>query len=182
MSVLHEERQLSAEQRRALKLLADAGEQGCTGPNLFNLVSHGLATGTSRNRESELPKDQGGSHPDYGRLPAGARRLIEFGPGTRRCGPRWIPTCGWLTSLTRRISEIRMSLAARKGPRRVAEAIWRKCKERRVARHRTPRLNGRQRLLLLRFTYVNDRVQQASERIQPGALNRDSKIDHEAVD
>jgi hypothetical protein len=57
MSVLHEERQLSAEQRRALKLLADAGEQGCTGPNLFNLVSHGLATGTSRNRESGLPKE-----------------------------------------------------------------------------------------------------------------------------
>ena len=55
MSVLHEERQLSAEQRRALKLLADAGEQGCTGANLFNqgfsigmfadLVSLGLATG-----------------------------------------------------------------------------------------------------------------------------------------
>jgi hypothetical protein len=55
MSVLHEERQLSAEQRRALKLLADAGEHGCTGANLFNhgfsvglfadLVSHGLATG-----------------------------------------------------------------------------------------------------------------------------------------
>src|SRR6266436_2163345 len=35
---------------------------------------------------------------------------------------------------------------------------------------RTPHLNGRQRLLLLRFTYVNDRVQQGSERIQPGAL------------
>lgn len=54
MSVLHEERQLSAEQRRALKLLAEAGEQGCTGANLFNhgfgvglfadLVSLGLAT------------------------------------------------------------------------------------------------------------------------------------------
>src|SRR5258708_17716997 len=55
MSVLHEERQLSAEHRRALKLLADAGEHGCTGANSFNhgfsvglfadLVSHGLATG-----------------------------------------------------------------------------------------------------------------------------------------
>ncbi len=55
MSVLLEEHQLSAEQRRALKLLADAGEHGCTGANLFNhgfsvrlfadLVSHGLATG-----------------------------------------------------------------------------------------------------------------------------------------
>jgi hypothetical protein len=55
MSVLHEERQLSAEQRRALKLLSDAGEQGCTAANLFNqgfgvgmfadLVSLGLATG-----------------------------------------------------------------------------------------------------------------------------------------
>jgi DNA-binding PadR family transcriptional regulator len=55
MSVLHEERQLSAEHRRALKLLADAGEHGCTGVNSFNhgfsvglfadLVSHGLATG-----------------------------------------------------------------------------------------------------------------------------------------
>src|SRR5258708_17522564 len=138
MSVLHEERQLSAEQRRALELLADGGEQGCTGPNLFNLVSHGLATGTSRNRGSGLPKDQGGSHPDYGRWPAGARRLIEFGPGTRRCGPRWIAACGWLTSLTRRISEIRMSLAARKRPRRVAEAIWRKGKEPPVAHPPTP--------------------------------------------
>jgi hypothetical protein len=57
MSVLHEENQLSAEQRRALKLLADAGEHGCTGANLFNqgfsigmfadLVSLGLATGHS---------------------------------------------------------------------------------------------------------------------------------------
>jgi hypothetical protein len=55
MSVSLEERQLSAEQRRALKLLANAGEQGCTGANLFNqgfsvgmfadLVSLRLATG-----------------------------------------------------------------------------------------------------------------------------------------
>ena len=55
MSVLHEERQLSAEHRRALKLLADVDELGCTGANSFNhgfsvglfadLVSHGLATG-----------------------------------------------------------------------------------------------------------------------------------------
>jgi hypothetical protein len=58
MSVLHEEHQLSAEQRRALKLLANAGEQGCTGANLLNhrfsvglfadLVSLGLATGTAK--------------------------------------------------------------------------------------------------------------------------------------
>jgi len=52
----------------------------------------------------------------------------------------------------------------------MAEAIWRMCKERRVARHRTPHLNGRQRHLSLRFTYVNERVQQASEQIQPSAL------------
>ena len=55
MSVLYEANQLSEEQRRALKLLADAGEQGCTGANSFNhgfsvgmfadLVSFGLATG-----------------------------------------------------------------------------------------------------------------------------------------
>ena len=54
MSVLHEERQLSAEQRRALKLLADA-QQGCTGATLLghgfsigmlaDLVWDGLATG-----------------------------------------------------------------------------------------------------------------------------------------
>ena len=31
MSLLYEEHQLSAEQRRALELLSDAGEQGCTG-------------------------------------------------------------------------------------------------------------------------------------------------------
>jgi hypothetical protein len=36
MSVLHEERQLSAEHRRALKLLADVDELGCTGANSFN--------------------------------------------------------------------------------------------------------------------------------------------------
>jgi len=85
MSVLHEERQLSAEQRRALKLLAYAGEQGCTGANLFN---HGFSVGmfpdlvlgraryrTSRNCESGLPKDQGGSHPDYGRLPGGRSKV-----------------------------------------------------------------------------------------------------------
>jgi hypothetical protein len=35
MSVLYEPYQLSAEQRRALKLLADAGEQGCPGAKLF---------------------------------------------------------------------------------------------------------------------------------------------------
>jgi hypothetical protein len=55
MSVLHEERQLSAEQLRALKLLADAEQQGCTGTTLFghgfgvgmlsDLVWHGLAAG-----------------------------------------------------------------------------------------------------------------------------------------
>jgi hypothetical protein len=55
LHVLHEERQLNAEQRRALKLLADAGEYGCTGANLVNhgfsvglfadLVSQGLAAG-----------------------------------------------------------------------------------------------------------------------------------------
>ena len=55
MSALHEERQLGAEQRRALKLLADAGQQGCTGATLLghgfsigmlaDLVWDGLATG-----------------------------------------------------------------------------------------------------------------------------------------
>ena len=54
MSALHEERQLGAEQRRALKLLADA-QQGCTGATLLghgfsigmlaDLVWDGLATG-----------------------------------------------------------------------------------------------------------------------------------------
>ena len=65
MSVLHEERQLSAEHRRALKLLADAGE---------------LARAryrASRNREGGLPNDQGGSHPDYRRRPAGAGRMTK---------------------------------------------------------------------------------------------------------
>jgi hypothetical protein len=42
MSVLYEERQLSARQRRALELLAAAGEQGCTGARLFN---HGFTVG-----------------------------------------------------------------------------------------------------------------------------------------
>jgi hypothetical protein len=55
MSVLHEERQLNMHQRRALELLAAAGERGCTGARLFNhgftigmladLVWSGLATG-----------------------------------------------------------------------------------------------------------------------------------------
>jgi hypothetical protein len=86
MSVLHEERQLSAEHRRALKLLADAGELGCTSANSFN---HGFSVGlfadlvararyrASRNREGGLPNDQGGSHPDYRRRPAGAGRMTK---------------------------------------------------------------------------------------------------------
>jgi hypothetical protein len=55
MSVLREERQLNTNQRRALELLAAAGEQGCTGARLANhgftvsmladLVWGGLATG-----------------------------------------------------------------------------------------------------------------------------------------
>jgi hypothetical protein len=55
MSVLHEERRLGMNQRRALELLAAAGERGCTGAGLFNhgftvgmladLVWSGLATG-----------------------------------------------------------------------------------------------------------------------------------------
>jgi hypothetical protein len=53
MSVLYEEHQLSAEQRRGLELLADSGEQGCTGATflaygfkvdiLAELVGGGLA-------------------------------------------------------------------------------------------------------------------------------------------
>ena len=46
MSALHEERQLNAHQRRALELLAAAGEQGCTGARLFN---HGFTTGIIAN-------------------------------------------------------------------------------------------------------------------------------------
>jgi hypothetical protein len=42
MSALHEKRQLNAGQRRALELLADAGELGCTGARLFN---HGFTVG-----------------------------------------------------------------------------------------------------------------------------------------
>jgi hypothetical protein len=55
MSIVHEEYQLSAEHRRALKLLADAGEQGCPGTRFFNhgfsfdmladLIQHKLAAG-----------------------------------------------------------------------------------------------------------------------------------------
>ena len=54
MSALHEERHLSAEQHQALKILADAGPDGCTGATLFtrgfsvymlaDLVRDGLAT------------------------------------------------------------------------------------------------------------------------------------------
>ena len=53
MDILDEEHQLSAEQRRALELLFDAGEQGCTGATflaygfkvdiLAELVGGGLA-------------------------------------------------------------------------------------------------------------------------------------------
>jgi hypothetical protein len=59
VNVFHEERQLGAEQRRALKFLADVGQQGCTGVTLLahwfsigmldDLVWHGLAT---RHRET----------------------------------------------------------------------------------------------------------------------------------
>jgi hypothetical protein len=54
MSALHEEHHLSAEQRRALKILTDAGPDGCIGATLFahgfsvytlaDLVRDGLAT------------------------------------------------------------------------------------------------------------------------------------------
>jgi hypothetical protein len=53
MSVLYDEHQLNAEQRRALELLFDAGDQGCTGATflaygfkvdiLAELVGGGLA-------------------------------------------------------------------------------------------------------------------------------------------
>jgi hypothetical protein len=53
MSVLYDEHQLGAEQRRALELLSDAGDQGCTGATflaygfkldiLAELVGGGLA-------------------------------------------------------------------------------------------------------------------------------------------
>src|SRR5258708_39395530 len=39
MTVLYEDHQLSAEQRRALELLADAGEAGCTGATF---LAHGF--------------------------------------------------------------------------------------------------------------------------------------------
>ena len=42
MSGLHAERQLNTGQRRALELLADAGELGCTGASLLN---HGFTVG-----------------------------------------------------------------------------------------------------------------------------------------
>jgi len=61
MSALHEGSQLNPRQRRALELLAAAGEQGCTGARLFNhgftvgmladLIWSGLATG---HRETAL--------------------------------------------------------------------------------------------------------------------------------
>jgi hypothetical protein len=42
MSALHGGRQLNTGQRRALELLAAAGEEGCTGAGLFN---HGFTVG-----------------------------------------------------------------------------------------------------------------------------------------
>jgi hypothetical protein len=66
MNSLHEERQLSARQRRALELLAAAGEQGCTGARLFNhgftvgvladLVWSGARCRAPRDRESGSPE------------------------------------------------------------------------------------------------------------------------------
>jgi hypothetical protein len=58
MSVLHEERRLAMNQRRALELLAAAGQQGCTGARLSNrgftagmladLVWSGFAAGIAK--------------------------------------------------------------------------------------------------------------------------------------
>jgi hypothetical protein len=80
MSVLYEEHQLSAEQRRALELLSDAGEQGCTGATflayglkvdiLAELVGGGLAV-----VRPQLP--------EAGEWPIEAARVVITGSGRR---------------------------------------------------------------------------------------------------
>ena len=91
---------LTTEQRRALALLTSAGRDGMTQSLLTTLgfdasviaglVNEGLATQT-------LSRGRADGNTDFVRIrikAAGrraARRLIELGPGTRRCGRRWIP-------------------------------------------------------------------------------------------
>ncbi len=57
--------------------------------------------GPRRARYGAPPDYEGGQaedpvcpHEDHGRRPEGDQRLIELGPGTRRCGRRWIPAWG----------------------------------------------------------------------------------------
>ena len=80
MSVLYEDQQLSAEQRRALELLADAGEQSCPGATflaygfkvdlLAELVGGGLAV-----VHRQLPK--------AGEWPIEAARIMITAAGQR---------------------------------------------------------------------------------------------------
>jgi hypothetical protein len=80
MSVLYDENQLSAEQQRALELLADAGEQGCTGATflaygfkvdiLAALVGGGLAV------VQRQP-------PEGGEWPIEVARVVIMGSGRR---------------------------------------------------------------------------------------------------
>ena len=95
-------RRLSPEERRALELLA-SNPNGAT----EELLVHGQELysphadrprrrwtydGTTPEHQGPRCQDiRGRSHDDHGCWPEGARRLIELGPGTRRCGRRWIP-------------------------------------------------------------------------------------------
>jgi hypothetical protein len=63
MSASHGERQLNTGQRRALELLAAAGEQGCTGARLFN---HGFTVGMLANLV-------------WGGLATGRREIVRVG-------------------------------------------------------------------------------------------------------
>jgi len=100
---------------RAAGIRSDAGAGGKLEGNLAIARNRGRAfsLGDRRRRplgqsdQDGLPNDQGGPHPDYGRRPEGARRLIEHcrryvrprlcGPGTRRCRPA-LDSCVGLAS------------------------------------------------------------------------------------
>jgi len=144
--------------------------QGCNGSNLFNswfIVACSLPGGGGRGGGGVVSQRLAyswtsatvrvgsrkikGSHPDYCRWPAGARKADRFGPERRRFGrfgfQRWLGN-----EPTRPSVHKKCSLAGAKETASHGRSNMAMCMNAAVARHRTPHLNGRQLHLCGGFT------------------------------